>query len=118
MNYDAKIPIYLQIIDAVKKEIVTGKLSRGGRLDSVRSLAEKYEVNMVTMQRACSELERLGIIYTRRGVGSFVSEDEDVVRSLKAGMSAGLMKSFLDGMESLGYDKTEIFEMIKKELGL
>lgn len=118
MKFDTKIPIYLQIMDNIKKDIITGRLSCGGRLSSVRSLAEKYVVNIVTMQRACSELERQGIIYTQRGIGSFVSNDKKVIDSLKTEMSAGLIKDFLCGMESLGYDKTEILEVVRKELGI
>ena len=116
MKYNAKVPIYLQIMDSIKKDIVTGVLARGGRLDSVRSLAEKYEVNLNTMQRACSELERQGVIYTQRGIGSFITEDEKVIRTLKKEMSSGLIESFIQGMKDLGYSRMEILDIIRKEL--
>lgn len=118
MKFDATIPIYIQIIDRIKKDIVTGVLARGDRLDSIRALAEKFEVTLITMQRAYSELERLGVIHTRRGIGSFVTGDETVIAALKTEMTVGLVKTFLGGMEDLGYSKNEIFEITKKELGI
>lgn len=114
MKYNTTAPIYLQIMDAMKKDIVTGVLARGERVDSVRALSEKFEVNLNTMQRACSELERQGVIYTQRGIGSFVTEEEAVICALKQEMSAGLIDRFITGMEGIGYQKSEIVEVIRK----
>lgn len=118
MNFNTTVPIYLQIMDNIKKDVVTGVLARGDRIDSVRALAARFEVNMNTMQRACSELERQGIIFTQRGIGSFVTKDENVVAVLKKEMSARLIENFVSGMESLGYDKSEIFKIIRKALAV
>lgn len=116
MKFNTTAPIYLQIMNNIKKDIVTGMLIRGGRLDSVRALSEKFEVNLNTMQRACAELERQGVIYTRRGIGSFVTEDETVISALKEEMSAELVENFISGMEGIGYNNDEIFEIIRKVL--
>jgi GntR family transcriptional regulator len=116
MKFTTTEPIYMQIMNSIKKDIVTGVLVRGGRLDSVRALSEKFEVNLNTMQRACSELERQGVIYTQRGIGSFVTEDENVIAALKKEMSAELIQSFIGGMEGIGYNNDEIFEIIRKVL--
>jgi GntR family transcriptional regulator len=116
LKFNTTSPIYLQIIDEIKKDIVTGTLSRGGRLDSVRSLAEKFGVNLNTMQRACSELERQGIIYTQRGIGSFITEDDKMIVQLKEAMSAKLIESFVSGLANLGYQKSEILEILRKAL--
>ena len=114
MKFNTTAPIYLQIINNIKKDIVTGMLVRGSRLDSVRTLSEKFEVNLNTMQRACAELERQGIIYTQRGIGSFVTEDETVIARLKKEMSAELMENFISGMTGIGYNKNEIFNLIRE----
>lgn len=116
LNFNPAVPIYLQIMDCLKKDIVTGVLTRGGRIDSVRVLAEKFKVNLNTMQRACSELERQGVIYTQRGVGSFVTEDESIISALKEEMSENLIDSFVCGMQSIGYPKSEILKIIRKVL--
>jgi GntR family transcriptional regulator len=116
LKFNTTSPIYLQIMDEIKKDIVTGTLIRGGRLDSVRALSEKFGVNLNTMQRARSELERQGIIVTQRGIGSFVTENEKIITSLKEAMSVKLIKGFVNGMESLGYQKNEILEILRKAL--
>ena len=114
MDFNPAIPIYLQIMERIKKDIVTGVLPGGERIESVRSLAEKFGVNLNTIQRACAELEREQIITTQRGIGSFVTEDEEVIRTLKESMSDTLVKEFLAGMYGLGYAKSEIIILIKK----
>ncbi len=116
MNFNTTAPIYIQIMDLIKRDIVTGILAPGGRVDSVRTLAERFGVNLNTMQRACSELERLGIIDTQRGVGSFVTEDEKIIQALKQEMSEELIQRFITGMESIGYQKGKILESIRKVL--
>ncbi len=116
MNFNTTAPIYLQIMDLIKRDIVTGILAPGERVDSVRTLSEKFGVNLNTMQRACSELERVGIIDTQRGVGSFVTQDEKVIHALKQEMSDELIHRFISGMESIGYQKSEILESVRKVL--
>ncbi|HWP98789.1 MAG TPA: GntR family transcriptional regulator [Syntrophomonadaceae bacterium] len=116
MQFNTTAPIYLQIMDKIKNDIVTGVLARGDRIDSVRALSAKFEVNMNTMQRAFSELERQGVIFTQRGIGSFVTEDESVISALKEEMSTKLIESFVCGMEGLGYNKNETFQIIRKAL--
>ena len=70
-------PIYLQIIELIKRAIATGDLMPGDKLPSVREMSSSLGVNPNTLQRAYGELERLGITYTRRGMGSFVSEGKN-----------------------------------------
>ena len=116
MKFNPALPIYLQIMDNIKQEIVTGELAPGERVDSVRNLAQKYGVNLNTMQRACSELEREQIIQTQRGVGSFVTEDELIIDTLKREMSQTYLKEFIEGMHGLGYQKDEILNLLKEAM--
>lgn len=116
MKYNTTSPIYLQIIYHIKKDIVTGVLMRGEKIESVRALAEKFDVNLNTMHRACIELERQGVIYTQRGVGNFVTEDNLVIDTLKKEMSDQLLHDFISGMKNIGYNENGILEIIKKEL--
>lgn len=116
MKFNPTVPIYLQIMDSIKKDIVTGVLTRGERVDSVRALSEKFGVNLNTMQRACSELEREQVVYTQRGVGSFVTEDESVIRSLKQEMCRGIVDEFVQGMQGIGFANNEILDIVGKAL--
>ncbi|BCY18038.1 GntR family transcriptional regulator [Leptolinea sp. HRD-7] len=118
MKFNPTVPIYLQIMDVIKKDVVTGVLARGERVESVRALAEKFGVNLNTMQRACSELEREGVIYTQRGVGSFVTEDDNIIRAVKEQMCGGIVTEFVNGMRSLGFANNEILEIVGKALVL
>ncbi len=68
------------------------------------------------MQRACSELEREGVLYTQRGVGSFVTEDETVIQSLKQEMCSGLVSDFITGMRGIGLTNKEIIDTVGKAL--
>ena len=114
MNFNPTIPIYLQIMDSLKKDILSGALAPGERLDSVRGLAAKFGVNLNTMQRACSELEREGLIQTQRGVGSFVTQEESMIKSLEKEMIDHKIKEFLEEMHSAGLSDKEILTAIEK----
>jgi GntR family transcriptional regulator len=68
------LPIYLQIVQQVKWRIATGALRAGERLPSVREIAGQTRVNPNTVAKAITELERAGVVETRRGSGTFVAE--------------------------------------------
>lgn len=111
--FDDKIPIYLQIINHIKKDIITGRLKGGDRMPSVRELAEKARVNPNTIQRVYQELEREGIAYTQRGMGTFVTEDDAIIRGMKLEMSQDIISAYVEGMKSLGMDEDEMLAMLK-----
>ncbi len=112
VSFDNKVPIYIQIMDIIKKEIISGKLEGGKKVYSVRELSTKLKVNPNTIQRAYQELEREGITYTKRGMGTFITEDEECIVSLKKNMAKEIMESFLDEMKQLGFSKKEIIAMV------
>jgi len=64
MDYKANIPIYLQVIDDIKKRILTGEIKLGDKLPSTRELAVQYTVNPNTAARIYNELEQCGLCYT------------------------------------------------------
>lgn len=70
-------PIYVQIVDEIRRAIVAGGLDGDEPLPSVRELASSLQVNPNTVSRAYRELERDGLVYVRRGRGTFVSPDAD-----------------------------------------
>lgn len=67
-------PIYVQLDRAIRAAIVTGRLPAGSQLPTVRQLAVDLRLNANTVARVYSELEKAGVLETRRGVGTFVSE--------------------------------------------
>lgn len=80
IDYHDKRPIYEQIIDRFQKLILNGALEPDTQLPSVRSLAVELSINANTIQRAYSELEHRGLIYSIKGRGNFVSSHQDVVK--------------------------------------
>lgn len=112
IEFDDRMPIYLQIIDLIKKDIVTCKLKCGDKLPSVRDMATSLKVNPNTLQRAYQELERLGIVYTQRGMGTFVLDDTTMVNTLKMEMAQKIIDSFIFQMTSLGFNEYEIINTV------
>jgi len=114
-EFNDKTPIYLQIMDFIKMDIVTGKLKSKNKLPSVREMATNLKVNPNTLQTAYQELERLGIVYTQRGTGTFVGEEKNMVDDLKKEMAKEVIDSFILRMISLGFTSNEIIKFVSKE---
>ncbi len=110
-------PIYTQLIQQVKVGIVTGAFPPGERLPSVRDMATEAGVNPNTMQRALAELERDGLVYSQRTAGRFVTEDNTMINTAKRSLAERHVKTFLEAMLRLGFQKGEIIDLISKELG-
>src|SRR5699024_8431601 len=80
ISNNSSIPLYEQIKEAIKKEIVTGSLKDGEKLPSVRSLSRDLKISILTVKKAYDELVEEGFIETRQGLGSFVSEDNSYLK--------------------------------------
>lgn len=83
MEYNPALPIYLQVANSIKRDIVTGRLELGARLPSVRDLAVAYTINPNTVSRVYKELEMEDVCFTRRGMGTFVTQDPEKVKNMK-----------------------------------
>ena len=112
-NNDA--PIWSQLIVQIKVGIVTGAFPPGERLPSVRDLAAEAGVNPNTMQRALTELERDGLVYSQRTAGRFVTEDQSMIASAKRSLAESHIQTFLRAMAHLGYDREEILTLLRQE---
>jgi DNA-binding transcriptional regulator YhcF (GntR family) len=116
MVFQAERPIYTQLMDEIKGQIAAGRLAPGAKIDSIRELAAFYAVNPNTVQRALSELERDGLLSTRRASGKMVTEDTQMIKELRAGMAAGQIEALLSAMEALGFSAGETQELFDKAL--
>ena len=115
-KFEENIPIYIQIMNLIKIDIVKGNLKAGEKLPSVREMSSTLQVNPNTLQRAYQELEREGITYTERGTGNFVAADKEMFLKLKKEMSNDVTNSFVMGMKRLGFEDKEIIDSIKEKL--
>lgn len=112
--FDNDRSIYIQLVEQIQNRIVTGIYPPGSRLASVRELAGEAEVNPNTMQKALAELERMGLLYSQRTSGRFVTEDEGRILEMKRQTAKAAVQSFLKQMRSLGFGKDEIIRLIKE----
>ena len=108
-------PIYAQLIQQIKVNIISGGVPPGGRLPSVREMAAEAGVNPNTMQRALAELERSGLVYSQRTAGRFVTEDGEIIRAAKESLAREHIKRFLAAMADLGYSREEIVSLLRRE---
>jgi len=116
VEFDNNIPIYLQIMNIVKKQIIRGEIKEGDKIPSVREFAEMLQINPNTIQRTFQELEREGIVITKRGMGRYVTEDSEKIMEVKQEMSKEIITNFLNGMKSLGFEEEEILKIVSKEI--
>jgi len=114
MEFNASIPIYLQVIESIKKDIVSGKLELGARLPSTREMALEKKINANTAARIYKELEYLNIAYTKRGIGTFITESKDTYKQIKKELSESYIESFVMNMKGLGYLKPEVVDLVKE----
>ena len=108
-------PIYLQIEDLIKTNIIAGVYQPGQKLPSVRDLAAEASVNPNTMQKALTELERSGLVYTQRTSGRFITEDISKMTELKEQLAREQIQLFLKDMEQLGLSRDDIRRLLEKE---
>lgn len=113
MEFDNNIPIYVQVIEDIKKDIVNGVLALGEKLPSGRDLALKYKINPNTANRIYKELEAEEICFTKRGLGTYVTEDGEKLKQIREDMASLLLDNFIDGMKNLGFTKDELFEVLE-----
>ena len=116
MEFNNSIPIYLQIIDNIKRDIVVGKLKTGQKMPSVRELAGTFKVNPNTIQRVYQELDREKITFTKRGMGTYVTEEEKTISSLMQEISKKIILDFIEGMNNLGFSNKELINTLKEYL--
>lgn len=114
LEFDNNVPIYIQVINDIKRDIVTGVLPPGERLLSARDLAIKYQINPNTANRIYKELELEELCYTKRGLGTFVTEDQIKVESIREEMSDALIDTFIKGMKELGFLKQQLIDVISE----
>lgn len=117
MIFNDNLPIYIQIMNLIKKRVISGELKGGEKLASVRELSTDLKVNPNTIQRSYQELERENLVFTQRGMGTFVTEDENIIKDLKNNMAANMVKSFILEMKSLGFTSKEIVDLIDEKSG-
>ncbi len=113
-QFQSTQPIYLQIMERIKKEIVAEKLLPTQQLPTVRELALRYQVNPNTVQRALSELERLNLVKSDRTIGRFVTDDQSLIQSLKEQMIMDKVNTFVSELDQLKVSQEDSINYLKQ----
>ncbi|HJD23337.1 MAG TPA: GntR family transcriptional regulator [Firmicutes bacterium] len=106
--YENSRPIYLQIMDRIRRRIAAGEWRAGERVPPVRDLALEFGVNPNTMQRSLSELEREGLLYSERTAGRYITADTALIGRVREEMARRETEAFLRRMAGLGCTRGEI----------
>ncbi len=112
MGFDAAAPIYIQIGDRIREEIISGKYPPGEQLKSVPEYAVFYEVSPLTMHRAMQYLESQGLIVTKKGVGSFVNPQLNPIAARQMVKEQALQ--FIGRLREMGLSDPEILELTRE----
>ena len=111
-NVDGK-PIYEQIYNQIKAQIISGAVSEGESLPSIRFLAKELKISVITTKRAYDELEKDGYIYTIAGKGSFVAEKNlEIIREEYLKQIEKHISSIISLAETCRLSKKEVLELI------
>lgn len=105
-------PIYSQLIEQIQLQILSGIYSPGEKIPSVREMASIASVNPNTMQKALTELEKKGLLYTQRTAGRFITGDIKMIQNLQRELAKEQIENFFINMEAIGFTKEETIKLI------
>ena len=112
MEFNNNIPIYLQVIEKIKQDIVTGKLKPGDKMLSSREYSTMLGINFNTVARVYKEMEMEEIVFTKRGLGTFITESPERIKSLRYEMAQKQIDDFIRGMEQIGFTREDMIKFI------
>lgn len=107
-------PMYLQLMEQVRRRIAVGDWPPGHEMPSIRALAASVQVSVITVKRAYLELERSGIIITRQGKGSFVADSPDLRMRLRRGELDEHLTAAIDVGRQLGLSSPEVAARLRE----
>ena len=110
LAFDDRMPIYHQIILQFRRAFVRREIALGERIPSIREMAALLRVNTNTMQRVYQEMEREGLINSKRGVGYFFTEDTKMTEKTYRNLASDSLRRFVDEMRALGCADNDIID--------
>lgn len=114
-TFDNERPIYLQIVDIITNEIISGVLKPGEKINSVREYALIMKANPNTIVKALAILEDKKLIITERTNGKFVTSDLSIIQKYKENIFLERVDLFLKEIDQMGYTKEEVIKILKEK---
>ncbi|HBM74886.1 MAG TPA: GntR family transcriptional regulator [Clostridiaceae bacterium] len=107
-------PIYEQLVKQIKNLIMSGELSEGQILPSIRNLSRGLQISAITTKRAYDELEREGYIITRQGKGTYISaQNKEIMEEMRLRIVEGKLYEAVDAGKSIGLNLEQMQKMLK-----
>lgn len=114
-QFSNSLPIYKQIIDKIKFDIISKKIMPGEKLLSIRDYSESFGVTQNTVQKALTMLEQEELIYTERTNGKFITQNVKKIDDMKEKIACKKINQFLQDMKNMGYTKFDIINLINNK---
>lgn len=110
------VPIYRQVMDQVRRQIMTGQMAEGGQLESVANLSARLKVNPMTISKAYGFLVQEGLVERRRGVGLFVRQIKtDTKKRLRSSVLTEALKKAASLATQMEIDVDEALRLFQKQ---
>ena len=107
-DFNDTSPIYLQLIQVFCEKLIARQWKAGEKIPPVRELAVEYGVNPNTVQRALTQMEQEGLLYTQRTSGRYITEDVEYIRRVRDNIADDYIDEFINKMLALGLNKEEL----------
>lgn len=121
MEFSDTRPIYLQIKDHIIQEIIAGRILSGEKILPVREMALQLATNPNTVQRALQELEKEQILFSKRGLGRYVTTDQTILEQLNKSRVIEIIETYLRELANLGISAKDAVRLaaqyVRKESG-
>ena len=113
LAFDDRMPIYRQIILQLSQALIRGDIQPGERIPSIREISALLKVNTNTIQRVYQEMERSGLINSKRGTGYFFTEELEMIKKTRRELAIGSLSRFVEEMRALGCTDRETLDELK-----
>lgn len=115
MDFTDRIPIYVQVQDAIIKKIILGDYKPGDKIPSIKDLAKDFKINANTVSKSLTDLETQGILETRRGMGTYIVEDKEMIEETVDKYIGPRVSDIIREFEMLGINKQRLIELVKEK---
>lgn len=115
-RFEGGVAIHYQISKRIEEKILSGELSLGEQLPTVRNIAKNMSVNPNTVQKALSNLETEGLIVTDSTVGKFVTDDKKLVVEHRKAYLENMISEFLENLKKIGVEDKELIHILKENI--
>ena len=114
VTFNSRDPVYVQIVRYFKQQIAKGTYVVGQEIPSRRELAQQFQINPNTVQRAYKEMEEQQLIYTDGNLPSCITKDEQVLRNVRHELMQEAVQTFIQSVKSINAPLPEVVALIEK----